>query len=333
VLTERTAKNHLFFINPVSFPQKEKLDMFVAEVDRAFQKLRGHRYAVMISRFPRDAIGVVRRFAQDNGREGNGVRVYAVGGDGILFDCLNAVFGLDNVELASIPYGTHNDFLRTFGDEALPLFRNVEHIAAAPSIATDVINCDSNYALNYMTSGMESVALARSLSLVNKLGKRRYLARRFMSAIYCVVFAAEAMRSAVTKQEYTITMDGENYSGAYMTMSVANGVGYGGDRRISFSSVPDDGLLNVTICNRVSLAKALRAIPGYGNGGYEPKGAVTRREAKVISVSSENPVFIALDGELFFDSAVNVSVAPSAVRFIAPEHLAYEKRSVREYNG
>jgi hypothetical protein len=78
--------------------------------------------SIHVSRYLRDAIGVISKY-RSGVPEGAVVRVYAVGGDGILFDCLNGIVGLRGVELGALPYGNTCDFPRAFGEEALPLFR------------------------------------------------------------------------------------------------------------------------------------------------------------------------------------------------------------------
>ncbi|MDR2304015.1 MAG: acylglycerol kinase family protein [Treponema sp.] len=92
-------------------------------------------YDIRISRFPRHAIRTVWRYLTRAGPETN-VRVYAVGGDGILFDCFNGLVGLPNAEFALIPRGRINDFVRSFGEGLADTFRDIPLLASAPTLPT-----------------------------------------------------------------------------------------------------------------------------------------------------------------------------------------------------
>jgi hypothetical protein len=68
-------------------------------------------FSTMFSHYPRDAMQLIQRQI-NTAEEGETVRVYAIGGDDILFDCLNGIMGLSNVELAIKNHGDTNDFIR-----------------------------------------------------------------------------------------------------------------------------------------------------------------------------------------------------------------------------
>jgi diacylglycerol kinase family enzyme len=109
------TKKHLFIINPMSFPQKQELQKISLSIEKYFaaKKAAGHpaEYSIQISEFPRDAIIVIREYVQ-NLESGAALRVYSIGGDGTAFCCLNGIIGLEGAELALIPYGVGNDFIR-----------------------------------------------------------------------------------------------------------------------------------------------------------------------------------------------------------------------------
>jgi diacylglycerol kinase family enzyme len=92
------------------------------------------------------------------------VRLYAVGGDGILFDCLNGLIGLPKSELAAVPYGhTNDDFMSAFGEGIRDVFRNIPLQAAVPFIATDILHYGGDYAMNLCIVGIESAALFKAV--------------------------------------------------------------------------------------------------------------------------------------------------------------------------
>ncbi|MDR0624169.1 MAG: acylglycerol kinase family protein, partial [Treponema sp.] len=107
--------HHLFILNPKSFRRAREMDSLISSIDSYFKSVNQDNYKLYISRFPRDAIGAIRMFMAGI-PEDSRVRVYAAGGDGILFDCLNGVVGFENAELAIMPFGITNNFVRSFGE-------------------------------------------------------------------------------------------------------------------------------------------------------------------------------------------------------------------------
>ncbi|MDR3088021.1 MAG: hypothetical protein LBU45_08775, partial [Azoarcus sp.] len=154
---------HFFVINPVCFYNTLEMEKVIGEIHRFFETPdttgktpdKAPKYAVHISRFPRDAKGAIRRFA-DAVPANTPLRVYAVGGDGILFDCLNGTVGLPNAELGVLPYGRKNAFHRIFGRNN-KVFCSLEAQTAAPSVPMNVLYCGSNYALSCCLVGLESL--------------------------------------------------------------------------------------------------------------------------------------------------------------------------------
>jgi diacylglycerol kinase family enzyme len=115
---------HLFIINPKSFfPNFRKMDLFISGIKDFFRE-KEEPCTIHISRFPRDAIIIIRRYFK-KADSGARIRVYAVGGDGVAFCCLNGIIGIPNAELALMPFGTSNNFVRAFGPGRYDDFRNI----------------------------------------------------------------------------------------------------------------------------------------------------------------------------------------------------------------
>jgi diacylglycerol kinase family enzyme len=83
-------------------------------------------------------------------------------------------------------------------------------------------------------------------------------------------------------------------------------------------AILNDGLIEVLLVKSVSSLKLLSMVPHYIKGKYRkfPK-YITHIKARDISVSSELPIFVNMDGECFLDSNINVKMLPSSVRIIA----------------
>jgi diacylglycerol kinase family enzyme len=323
------ARKHLFIINPVSFRSGADMSAFTAGVERYFETLAGAEYRIHVSRFPRNAIRVVRQYITQSGPDP--VRVYAVGGDGILFDCLNAVVGLPNAELAPVPYGRTNDFIRAFGEGLDGLFKNIGLLASAPVILTDILHCGSNYALNLCTVGLESEAIFRSVEMQQKLKTWPRFFRN-SSGVYNIIYYLGGFMvmfdRKTLRQQYTITIDGEDLSGTYASVNIANGPCYGGDKSAVVSAVPDDGFMDVLMFKGTGTLQGLRRIIPYAKGHYDRfPGDFTLRRGRIISIRSEDPLMIDLDGEAFLDTNITVELIPQAVKIVTPNNMPYKRRA------
>jgi YegS/Rv2252/BmrU family lipid kinase len=289
-------------------------------------------HSVYISRFPRAAIGKIREYAQEAGN-GETVRVYAVGGDGILFDCLNGVVGLPNAELAVVPYGNSNDFVRAFGERKEKLFRDIKAQVLAPAIPTDVIFCGNNYALNTCTIGMEAYTVHKAAEL-NARGAPYWnkfppCVRKFL---YDFMFFWGGIVSSftvkITHQYYTVLIDGKDASGQYTTINIANGPCYGGDKNAAVAAVPDDGQIDVMLFKSTNTFNIIRVGMEYIYGKYHKfPSTISYARVSEIAVRSEQPLVLQLDGEIFLDTNITIKIIPAAVKIVAVGNMPYERRA------
>ncbi|AEF82185.1 diacylglycerol/lipid kinase family protein [Leadbettera azotonutricia] len=326
------AKKHLFIINPKSFPKKRKLQQVIAAIDAYFTgrkagNLPREDFFIHIEEFPRDSIIVIRKYMQNLEKE-TALRVYSIGGDGTSFCCLNGIMGLPNTDLAIMPHGTGNDFVRNFGEEHIAEFRDITLQTGAKGIPTDIIHCGDNYALSYCTIGMESAVIIGIQPWNKQFEKIR---RRFnwINSAFIILGAIQvAFNKAVINQYYTINADGEDLSGSYALLNIANGPCYGIDKNAVITAVPDDGFLDMLLLKSISPLRILLMMGPYLKGEFAkyPKYFIWRRIKKV-SINSESPLFVNMDGEAFFDSELTCEVVPGAVNIAAPNGLSYQRRA------
>ena len=322
---------HIFVINPRSFPEQAAQDRVLREIRDCFASLEGEEYSIHISQYPRHAIGLIRKLMREY-KSDDVVRVYAVGGDGILFDCLNGIVGLPNVELAAVPYGVSNDFVRAFGERKNALFRNIRLQAVSPAIITDIIRCGNNYGINFCTVGIESDINMNQLRIYNKVPRLFRRNQKIISFIYSILFYIYGARAVFNKkilnQYYKITIDGEDYSGVFGTFNIANGPCYGGKYSVVTTAMPNDGILDAVFYNCTSSIKTAFLITPYTTGGFRryPK-YITMKKFKKIEIHSDDPLLVDLDGEVFFDTSLNVEIIPAAVRIVAPNGIGYARKA------
>jgi diacylglycerol kinase family enzyme len=339
------SKKHLFVINPRSFLHFRDINRVIAEITRCFGRIQGEPpsgnampdlpsfysaespYAIHISRFPRDAIIIIRKYIALAGAE-TPVRVYAVGGDGVVFDCLNGIAGLPNAELAIVPYGTGADSLQAFGGrEFVPVLWSMAEQIKAPAVPADIIDCGNIYALNSCAVGIEAKTIIRSYPVLGALWRLQRRSTAFAETILGIAGVMELLDRDSMEQRYRVQMDDEEIEGAMPFIHIANSPGYPVHKSILPEAVPDDGFLDMVAGWKTSLATRLRFLPGYLRGQHGKLSAHSvYRKVRSVSVSSDQPLCIILDGDVFFATSFNVRVLPQAVRIASPGGRSFTSR-------
>jgi len=137
----------------------------------------------------------------------------------------------------------------------------------------------------------------------------------------------------VVNQRYEVLMDGEDMSGSYFNIKIANGPCNGGAMTSSPYAKPDDGLLDVIFSVSSPLLDILKSIGDYTIGHFEKHKLYFRRQCKKIVFRSDVPIRVHLDGEAFYDEELNVEILPRRVRFFAPEGMDFADYSHRAYKS
>lgn len=331
-MTKIAPARHFFVVNPVCFHRRQDMDDVIGGIHRFFAAAEPEEerveYAVHVSRFPRDAICAIRRYAAV-APEGAPLRVYAVGGDGILFDCLNGIIGLPNTELGTMPYGKENNFYRVFNRPDVTIFHALDAQTSAASVPMDTLHCGSNHSLSHCLIGLESVVNAKARAIYEQSAWMRRLLPSLRRSLYAgCSLAAMCSHNDVSRQDYQMWVDDEEWSGRHANINIANSPWYAGNKTAVPEADPADGLLDVLTTGAKKKTQVLYAMRQYVRGGHSlhPEFFSYKR-AKRVFVTSGDPLVLNLDGEVFYDKHITVEVKPAAVRIIAPagaEVLSHE---------
>jgi diacylglycerol kinase family enzyme len=259
------------------------------------------------------------------------VRVYAVGGDGILFDCLNGVMAFKNAELAIVPYGMTNNFLQAFGANKEHIFQDIRLQMNAEAIPTDVLRSGAVYALNFCGIGIEAYVFTKTKQ-INKFLKggdallKTFHSRFYKSLYYAGMFFA-FLDKCVVNQRYEVTIDGVNYSGKYQALHIANGPCYAGNKFPVKAAVPDDGLCEVLMSRSLGVLRSLPIISTYLKGRYDKLSPCSLKQGWKVTIRSETPMWIVLDEEAFMKTNMTLELLPRAVKIAIPNGLRYIRRA------
>ncbi|MBQ5480028.1 MAG: acylglycerol kinase family protein [Clostridia bacterium] len=141
------ALKHYFVVNPVS-GKNNKIDIVNELIIPACEKL-GVDYEIYTTKAAGDGIRFVDETATALGDAP--CRFYAVGGDGTLYEVVNGAYGHKNAQVAVVPKGSGNDWIRLFGDKEL--FLDIEGQIEGTPYTIDCLKAGDEIAINQASRG------------------------------------------------------------------------------------------------------------------------------------------------------------------------------------
>jgi len=311
---------HVFVFDPKSFPNQQwKMENMLDNIGEFFRTQEKPDFSIQMSHHCRDAIVLIQKEVE-SAKDDDTVRVYAIGGNEILYDCINGVAELPNTELAVVPYGETSDFIRNFGEGKDILFRNIlSLVQQGTAIPTDIMNWGVNYALNSCYIGLKTAAEGKSREAALKKGD--FILFSGISSFLNNI--STAFDKQITSRHYTITIDDNDYSGNYSLIHVANGPYYAGKVTGLSKAAPDDGLLDVALIKSAGLLRTKWSLSRYSRGKI-PSNCITL-QAKKITIQSDRQMWIHVDNEYILDTGINIKVVPHAVQMVALDNISYQK--------
>ena len=240
-----------------------------------------------------------------------------VGGDGSINEVVNGLAGIESPPaVALIPRGTGGDFVRTFD---IP---NDIATAARVALTGDTRSIDlgrvgyrswdgsdgSALFANVASAGMSGAIAQRANDTSKALGaKASYL---------WATFAVFAGWSAVVTR---LTVDGESRDGRMFDVVVANGRYFGGGMKMCPDAVAGDGLLDVVTIGDVTKRDLVMTMPKIYRGTHLPHPQAEALRGRVVTVETDEPVPVELDGEQPGTTPARFEVLPGALQLRVPQ--------------
>ncbi|MDR2052880.1 MAG: hypothetical protein LBP80_05655 [Treponema sp.] len=303
---------HLFIINPIAYGVKGRIDDIVREIDVLFTGSSQFEYHIHITRWKRDASGFARRYAYKADKI---VRIYAVGGTATLFEVINGVTGLPNVQIAFWPFGRTNLFLQHFEANRRECFRFLRNLIFSGVASFDLIRYGNNYGICFGTMGVGALISLNMRRVVEHAGIFSGISDQILLAV-----SAYYGLKRQCEQFYHVTIDDEHWREKYISLLVANQPCYTENMRPAPDAVPDDGLLDLYLMKRPPPLRLFAVITDYIRGNYHKwPQYISHFRGKKVSISSEQVILINVDGEYFYDTTIDCEVIPRAVDFVCPQ--------------
>ena len=296
---------HVFIINPAAGRGERTAQLLAAA--KGLRERHGLDVEAVLTRRPGHAAETARAAAA----LGEPVRIYACGGDGTVSEVANGMAGYANAAMTCVPAGTGNDFLKNFGDKAA-LFADPENLWDGPQFPLDAIDCNGRLALTVACSGFD----AQVAEDVHRYGDLPLLKGQ---GSYIASLAVNFLLRGLSHR-WTVTADGETFSGDFALAAVCNGRYYGGGFIPTLAARMDDGVLDSILVKKVSRPTFLRLVGKYAKGQYYLLPQYARRlRARELTIESPGAdIVTCLDGECAHSRTVTIRLSDKTVNFFGP---------------
>jgi len=249
------------------------------------------------SEYPGHAIELAAQAAKDGFRI-----VTAVGGDGTVHEVVNGIMQAPKDQrpvLAVVPIGSGNDFSANNG-VPLEAEQAIERVFSGTEKKIDIGQVTdstgrSEYWDNTLGIGFDATVTLYSYKITRLQGFTMYL----WAVIQTIIRNHDAPRMK-------IVTDQEELDHEVLMFVACNGPREGGGFHVAPEAVPDDGWFHYAMIKHVSRAMMFRLIPEVMNGTHGRFKQVIMGKFRELHLTSERPVMIHLDGEIFagFNSKV-----------------------------
>ena len=297
---------HVFILNPAAGKNKRALSI-IPEIKGYFEKNPAD-YVIDITKASNDATKIARFYAQSQ----KNVRFYSCGGDGTLLEVLNGAYGHENCEIACIPCGSANDYIKNFDNQEL--FQSVDAQVNGMPHKVDTIDCNGRMSLNICCMGMDADVADKMKYFKNYPLVSGHNAYRLAVAY---MFFKRIGRQLIVRIESQSTHI--EHKGDYLFALAASGKCYGGGYYGAPQACPDDGVLDFVFVDTIKRLQVLGFLKKYKAGNHLDMPIVHSFRGSSMRVTSTTPVTVCIDGETFSEREITFKVCPHSVSFILPQ--------------
>ena len=270
-----------------------------------FKETISFPFELAVSRYSGHAIELVRELQYSP----EPVLVIGFGGDGTLREVIAGAAGAPQVIVGSIAAGSGNDFGRGFHS-----FEDAGEIAAfrkkPVSSRKDLGEFIDDRLYQFVSS--TGIGFDAEISVkVNRSRVKHWLNKIGMGKlVYLVYVIITLLRFRLFR--LTVEQDGEmvHYDRVWFA-TVSNQPYFGGGMKISPHSVPDDGVLELTVVNRLSRLKLLLVFGTVFSGKHLRFKEVHQLKGTRFSLTADQPVFRHVDGDSAGRTPENQSISYS----------------------
>lgn len=263
--------------------------------------------------YPTHAVELAKQAAE----EGCDI-VVAMGGDGTVHEVMNGLMQIPAEKrpaLGIVPIGSGNDFAYSMGitnksPQALANALKGENIQTVDvGMITDE-NGRTEYFDNTLGIGFDAVVTIRSHKLPIVKGFLMYLT----AVIQTIILNHNAAKMQLETED-------QKWEESVIMLTLCNGPREGGGFMLSPNSKNNDGKMEFLTVTKLSRATMFRLVPEFLKGTHMRFKQVRMGEFKKLTLSSDLPLYIHADGEVYTSFGSNLrkasfEILPQALRVI-----------------
>lgn len=236
----------------------------------------------------------------------------AVGGDGTMNEVAKPLINKPGLTLGIIPAGTGNDFIQILGFPDRFADEHWDILFQENTKAMDVGMVNGKHFLNGMGLGFDAQVAAENYVEPGEVkagsGKGKYL----WHILKTLLFYKEGR---VTVE----TGNGREETDCFIN-TISIGRRFAGSFLLTPRAIANDGLLDVCMIKKLNLLQRLRILTMVPKGTHVEDKKVNYYQTEKLSIDFGKKVPFHVDGELYYDTAFEVSLLPSALKMIYNPH-------------
>lgn len=240
------------------------------------------------------------------------IRIYSCGGSGTLQRVLDASKKFRNVEIACYPCGFTNDFLKCFKNPAL--FSNLKNLINGTAITLDAAEFNGMRFCN-------AICIGATARVIGDIDNYSLFNKKYRNFPYFVSTVSDVFNKH--SYDFSIDIDGKDYSGNYLLVGAFNGAYYGGTMTPAKNAKPNDKLLDFILFEGVKKRNTAKAIKAFASGDFEELGdkiKIVRGKKMKIMQKSGLPMPCNVDGEIYSaECEAEISVKPNGLKLVVPK--------------
>ncbi|MGB5267707.1 MAG: diacylglycerol kinase family protein [Polyangiales bacterium] len=266
---------------------------------------RGLSLEVAFTEGPKHATELARRAASDGRR-----RFLSVGGDGTAAEVVNGLMAAGaagECELAMLPLGTGNSFLRDFGITDSPAAADA--IVRGEITSIDVLRLTHEDGVLHFINTMGTGFVARAGELTNERFKFLGAAGYVAAVLVCVV--------RLEYEQNTLCYAGAIDEARTVLSSFSNSRYTGGSMQMAPDAQVNDGLLDVVRAGPLRRAALVSAFARIFSGTHTDLEQVWTQQVDRLEFVNPSLQAVLIDGDLYHLKPLAIDVLPSAIQLIA----------------
>jgi len=284
---EQEEKKYLFVVNPVAGKGKSKA--LVPRIEAECQK-RSWKYEILYTKEKESVTSQLKEI--------HNTVIYAVGGDGLISQVLQAIVGTDN-QLAVLPAGSGNDFYKTISH-----LEDGEH-------QIDVGKINNQYFGNVACLGID----AEVANNIDKLRDSKIPTSQLYNASIVYTF----FKYHPKKVDFKTGI--KEIQAEPMIISICNGAFYGGGYKIAPKSSLTDGIFDVYYADKFHKFHMLSLLPKLRKGNHEGKRYIHKFRTNHVEITTEEEVVFNVDGEKLKGKHFVLEVVPKAITLLTDQNF------------